>query len=64
VIVITFFDSKFCRSPVLIEKLTGTNIPAVSQITDGKVHNVKTAPQILFKPQGNYAIDRAHVDFA
>jgi hypothetical protein len=40
------------------------NIPAFLYITDGKVHDVKAAPQIHIEPQGIYVVDRAYVDFA
>lgn len=40
------------------------NIPAFLYITDGKVHDVKAAPQIQIEPQGIYLVDRAYVDFA
>lgn len=40
------------------------NIPAFLYITDGKVHDVKAAPQIRIEPQGIYLVDRAYVDFA
>ncbi len=40
------------------------NIPAFLFITDGKVHDVKAAPQIRIEPQGIYVVDRAYVDFA
>jgi len=40
------------------------NIPAFLYITDGKVHDVKAAPQIRIEPQGIYVVDRAYVDFA
>jgi transposase len=39
------------------------NIPAFLTITDGKVHDVKAAPQIPIEPQGIYVIDRAYIDF-
>ena len=39
------------------------NIPAFLHITDGKVHDVKAAPQIRIEPQGIYVVDRAYVDF-
>jgi hypothetical protein len=40
------------------------NIPAFLYITDGKVHDVKAAPQIRIEPQGIYLVDRGYVDFA
>jgi hypothetical protein len=40
------------------------NIPAFLFITDGKVHDVKAAPQIRIEPQGIYVVDRGYVDFA
>jgi len=40
------------------------NIPAFLYITDGKVHDVKAAPQIQIEPQGIYVVDRGYVDFA
>lgn len=40
------------------------NIPVFLYITDGKVHDVKAAPQIRIEPQGIYVVDRAYVDFA
>ncbi|MFZ5535560.1 MAG: IS4 family transposase [Patescibacteria group bacterium] len=40
------------------------NIPAFLYITDGKVHDVKAAPQIRIEPEGIYVVDRAYVDFA
>jgi len=40
------------------------NIPAFLYITDGKVHDVKAAPQIRIEPHGIYVVDRAYVDFA
>ena len=39
------------------------NIPAFLTITDGKVHDVKAAPQIPIEPEGIYVVDRAYVDF-
>lgn len=39
------------------------NIPAFLSITDGKVHDVKAAPQIRIEPQGIYVVDRGYVDF-
>ena len=39
------------------------NIPAFLSITDGKVHDVKAAPQIQIEPEGIYVVDRAYVDF-
>ena len=40
------------------------NIPAFLYITDGKVHDVKAAPQIQLEPQGIYLVDRGYVDFS
>ncbi len=40
------------------------NIPAFLTITDGKVHDVKAAPQVPIEPEGIYVVDRAYVDFA
>ena len=40
------------------------NIPAFLYITDGKVHDVKAAPQVLIEPEGIYLIDRAYIDFS
>lgn len=39
------------------------NIPAFLTITDGKVHDVKAAPQIPVEPAGIYVVDRAYIDF-
>ena len=39
------------------------NIPAFLTITDGKVHDVKAAPQISIEPDGIYIVDRAYIDF-
>ena len=39
------------------------NIPAFLTITDGKVHDVKAAPQIPIEPAGIYVVDRAYIDF-
>jgi len=39
------------------------NIPAFLTITDGKVHDVKAAPQIPIEPAGIYIVDRAYIDF-
>jgi hypothetical protein len=39
------------------------NIPAFLSITDGKVHDVKAAPQIPIEPGGIYIVDRAYIDF-
>ena len=39
------------------------NIPAFMAITDGKVHDVKAAPQVPIEPEGIYVVDRAYVDF-
>lgn len=40
------------------------NIPAFLYITDGKVHDVKAAPQVPIEAEGIYLIDRAYVDFS
>lgn len=40
------------------------NIPAFLYITDGKVHDVKAAPQIQIEPQGIYLVDRGYIDFS
>jgi hypothetical protein len=40
------------------------NIPAFLTITDGKVHDIKAAPQVPIEPQGIYVVDRGYVDFA
>jgi len=40
------------------------NIPAFLTITDGKVHDVKAAPQVPIEPEGIYVVDRGYVDFA
>ena len=40
------------------------NIPAFLTITDGKVHDVKAAPQVPIEPEGIYVVDRAYVDFS
>lgn len=39
------------------------NIPAFLTITDGKVHDVKAAPQVPIEADGIYVIDRGYVDF-
>ncbi len=39
------------------------NIPAFLTITDGKVHDVKAAPQVPIEPDGVYVVDRAYIDF-
>jgi hypothetical protein len=39
------------------------NIPAFLSITDGKVHDVKAAPQVHIEPMGIYVVDRGYVDF-
>jgi hypothetical protein len=39
------------------------NIPAFLTITDGKVHDVKAAPQIPIEAEGIYVVDRAYIDF-
>jgi hypothetical protein len=40
------------------------NIPAFLTITDGKVHDVKAAPQVPIEAEGIYVVDRGYVDFA
>jgi Transposase DDE domain/Domain of unknown function (DUF4372) len=40
------------------------NIPAFLTITDGKVHDVKAAPQVPLQADGRYVVDRGYVDFA
>lgn len=40
------------------------NIPAFLTITDGKVHDVRAAPQVPIEPQGIYVVDRGYSDFA
>ena len=40
------------------------NIPAFLTITDGKVHDVKAAPQVPIEPDGIYVVDRGYVDFS
>ena len=40
------------------------NIPAFLYITDGKVHDIKAAPQVPIEPEGIYLVDRAYVDFS
>lgn len=40
------------------------NIPAFLTITDGKVHDVKAAPQVPIEPEGIYVVDRGYVDFS
>jgi len=40
------------------------NIPAFLTITDGKVHDVKAAPQVPIESDGIYVVDRGYVDFA
>ena len=39
------------------------NIPAFLTITDGKVHDVKAAPQVPIEAEGIYVVDRAYIDF-
>jgi len=39
------------------------NLPAFLIITDGKVHDVKAAPQVPIEPAGIYLVDRAYIDF-
>lgn len=40
------------------------NLPAFLYITDGKVHDVKAAPNVPIEPEGIYVVDRAYVDFS
>jgi len=40
------------------------NIPVFLTITDGKVHDVKAAPQVPIEAEGIYVVDRGYVDFA
>ena len=40
------------------------NIPAFLYITDGKVHDIKAAPQVPIEPEGIYLVDRAYVDLS
>ncbi len=40
------------------------NIPAFLTITDGKLHDVKAAPQVPIETEGIYVVDRGYVDFA
>ena len=40
------------------------NIPAFLTITDGKVHDVKAAPQVPIQADGIYVVDRGYIDFA
>jgi IS4 transposase len=40
------------------------NIPAFLTITDGKLHDVKAAPQVPIETDGIYVVDRGYVDFA
>jgi hypothetical protein len=40
------------------------NIPAFLTITNGKVHDVKAAPQVPIEADGIYVVDRGYVDFA
>jgi len=40
------------------------NIPAFMTITDGKVHDVKAAPQVPIEADGIYVVDRGYVDFS
>ena len=39
------------------------NIPSFLTITDGKVADIKAAPQIAIEPEGIYVVDRAYTDF-
>lgn len=40
------------------------NIPAFLTITDGKVHDVRAAPQVPIESEGIYVVDRGYSDFA
>lgn len=40
------------------------NIPAFLTISDGKMNDVKAAPQIPIEAEGIYVADRAYIDFA
>jgi transposase len=40
------------------------NIPAFLTITEGKVHDVKAAPQVPIQADGIYVVDRGYIDFA
>ncbi len=40
------------------------DIPAFLTITDGKVHDVKAAPQVPIEADGIYVVDRGYVDFS
>lgn len=40
------------------------NLPTFLYITDGKVHDVKAAPQVPIEPEGIYLVDRAYIDFS
>ena len=40
------------------------NIPVFLTIIDGKVHDVKAAPQVPIETDGIYVVDRGYVDFA
>ena len=40
------------------------NIPAFLTITDGKVHDVKAAPQVPIEADGIYVVGRGYVDFS
>ncbi len=39
------------------------NIPVFLTITDGKLHDVKAAPQVPIEQDGIYVVDRGYVDF-
>ena len=39
------------------------NLPAFLTITDGKVHDVKAAPEVPIEADGIYVVDRGYVDF-
>lgn len=39
------------------------NVPAFLSISDGKLHDVKAAPQVPIEPNGIYIVDRGYVDF-
>ncbi|MCP4753723.1 MAG: IS4 family transposase, partial [Proteobacteria bacterium] len=40
------------------------NIPVFPTITDGKTHDVKTAPQVPIESYGIHLVDRAYTDFS
>lgn len=39
------------------------NVPAFLSISEGKLHDVKAAPQVPIEPNGIYIVDRGYVDF-